>query len=138
MIKCGRRNTKCIRFLWRDKPDENMGYASTRVNIGDKPVGCIAQLTMCETARLDIFTHLEEECRVLEEDAYVDDILNSHNCLDHGCSYLFSQSGRWGTAEQITQKQKAAAQGKTMDMGDGYQVEEGMLYMLTSIYFWKS
>lgn len=34
---------------------------------------------MRETARLPMFSHLEEERRVLEEDSYVDDILTSHN-----------------------------------------------------------
>ncbi len=34
---------------------------------------------MRETARLERFAHLEEECRVLEEDSYVDYILTPHN-----------------------------------------------------------
>ncbi len=34
---------------------------------------------MRETERLERFVNLEEECRVLEEDSYVDDILTSHN-----------------------------------------------------------
>ena len=68
------------RFLWRDTQDEEIGeYAITRVNIGDRPAGCIAQLAMQETARLTKFSHLEEARRVLEEDSYVDDILTSHN-----------------------------------------------------------
>lgn len=104
---------------------------------------------MCETAGLDLFPHVEEERRVLEEGRFVDDILTSHSCLDQGCSYRFGHSGRWGTAEKITQKQKAAAQGKTIilpnqirdednkALGDGDQEEEGRLYVLTSIYFWK-
>ncbi|XP_070411564.1 uncharacterized protein [Nothobranchius furzeri] len=37
------------RFLWRESEEETLGeYAVTRVNIGDKPAGCIAQLAMCE------------------------------------------------------------------------------------------
>lgn len=68
------------RFLWRDSQDEVIGeFAITRVNIGDCPAGCIAQLAMRETARLPMFSHLEEEGRVLQEDCYVDDILTSHN-----------------------------------------------------------
>lgn len=68
------------RFLWRDSQDEEIEeYAITRVNIGDKPAGCIAQLAMRETAKLPKFSHLEEAQRVLEEDSYVDDILTSHN-----------------------------------------------------------
>ncbi|KAL2085038.1 hypothetical protein ACEWY4_020556 [Coilia grayii] len=70
------------RFLWRDFEDEDVQeYAITRVNIGDKPAGCIAQVAMRETANLPMFHHLAEERRVLEQDAYVDDILTSHNDL---------------------------------------------------------
>lgn len=50
------------RFLWRDSEEEELGeYAVTRVNIGDKPAGCIAQLAMRETANLPQFSHVEEE-----------------------------------------------------------------------------
>ncbi|XP_073797048.1 uncharacterized protein [Danio rerio] len=74
------REVHLHRFLWRDTQDEEISeYAITRVNIGDRPAGCIAQLAMRETARLAKFAHLKEECRVLEEDSYVDDILTSHN-----------------------------------------------------------
>ncbi len=37
---------------------------------------------MRETANLPQFSHLREECRVLPEDSYVDDILTSHNNLN--------------------------------------------------------
>ncbi len=68
------------RFLWRDSPNEEIGeYAVTRVNIGDRPAGCIARLAMRETAKLTKFSNLHEECRVIEADSYVDDILTSHN-----------------------------------------------------------
>uniref|UniRef100_G3N9L1 Reverse transcriptase domain-containing protein n=1 Tax=Gasterosteus aculeatus TaxID=69293 RepID=G3N9L1_GASAC len=71
------------RFLWRDSEEEDLAeYAVTRVNIGDKPAGCIAQLAMRETANLPQFSHLEEERRVLQEDSYVDDLLTSHDNLD--------------------------------------------------------
>lgn len=70
------------RFLWRDSPDEQRSeYAITRVNIGDRPAGCIAQLAMRETASLPNFAYLEDERRVIEEDSYVDDLLTSHNDL---------------------------------------------------------
>lgn len=70
------------RFLWRDSEEEDIQeYAITRVNIGDKPAGCIAQVAMHETANLPMFNHLAEERRVLEQDVYVDDILTSHNDL---------------------------------------------------------
>lgn len=74
------REVHLHRFLWRDTQEEEIGeYAITRVNIGDRPAGCIAQLAMRETARLAKFAHLREERRVLEEDSYVDDILTSQN-----------------------------------------------------------
>lgn len=71
------------RFLWRDSDHQEMReYAITRVNMGDRPAGCIAQLAMRETARLSHFAHWQEERRVVEEDSYVDDILTSHNSLE--------------------------------------------------------
>lgn len=73
------RATHLHRFLWRDGSDERTSeYAITRVNIGDRPPGGIAQLAMRLTARLPIFSHLEDGRRVLE-DSYVDDLLTSHN-----------------------------------------------------------
>ncbi|KAI4905882.1 hypothetical protein NFI96_001271 [Prochilodus magdalenae] len=71
------------RFLWRDRQEDKIEeYAITRVNIGDRPAGCIAQLAMRETARLTKFSHLKEARRVLEEDSYMDDILVSHNDMN--------------------------------------------------------
>ena len=71
------------RFLWRDSEDEELGeYAITRVNIGDKPAGCIAKLEMRQTANLPPFTHLKEERKLIQEDSYVDDILTSHDDLN--------------------------------------------------------
>lgn len=60
-------------------------YAVVRVNMGDKPAGCIAQVAMQETAKLPQFSDMKEERRVIKEDSYVDDLLTSHNdpqCLD--------------------------------------------------------
>lgn len=76
---------KCIftGSFWRDSPDEEISeYAITRVNIGDRPAGCIAQLAMRETAHLPNFLYLDEERRVIEEDSYVDDLLTSQNDRD--------------------------------------------------------
>lgn len=57
------------RFLWRDSHDEVLGeYAITRVNIREKPAGCIAQLAMCETANLPSFSHLKEKQQVIQKD----------------------------------------------------------------------
>ena len=71
------------RFLWRDdSQNEIETFAIVRVNIGDKPAGCIAQVAMRETANLPQFSAMLKERRVLEEDCYVDDILTSDNDLD--------------------------------------------------------
>lgn len=57
------------RFFWRDSEDEPLGeYAITRVNIGDKPAGCITQVTMCETLNLSLFHHFKKAQRVLQHD----------------------------------------------------------------------
>lgn len=70
------------RFLWRDTEEEDIGeYAITQVNIGDKPAGCIAQVAMQEAANLLMFRHLAEEHRVLEQNAYVEDIQTSYDDL---------------------------------------------------------
>lgn len=71
------------RFLWRDNPEEEIEvFAVVRVNIGNKPAGCIAQVAMRETTNLPQFSRMVEERRVLMEDSYVDDILTSHNNPD--------------------------------------------------------
>lgn len=47
-------------FLWRDLPeDEIEDYAVSRVNIGDKPAGCIVQVAMLETAKLPQFADVK-------------------------------------------------------------------------------
>ena len=61
------REVHLHRFLWRDSEDEELGeYAITRVNIGDKPAGCIAQFAMRETSNLPQFMHLEEDRQVIQ------------------------------------------------------------------------
>ena len=155
------------RFLWRDTQDEEISeYAITRVNIGDRPAGCIAQLAMRETSRLPVFTHLKEERRVLEEDCYVVDILTSHNdqksleectnrveeILKAGGFFLkpWVHSGQSGRQVQENHNQVTSAgedrvlilpnQMKEEDykaLGVGYLVEEDKLYVLTSINFSK-
>lgn len=153
------------RFLWRNSPGEEIGeYAITRVNIGDRPAGCIAQFAMRETASLPSFVHLEDERRVIEEDSYVDDLLTSHDDLKRlneiterveeilkaGGFFLkpwvrSGQSGRQGMETAALQRR----QGKTIilpnqmrdednkALGIGYHVEEDKLYMLTSVNFSK-
>ena len=152
------------RFLWRDRPDDDIGeYAITRVNIGDKPAGCIAQVAMRLTARLPKFAHLQNVRRVLEEDSYVDDLLTSHNDLQEldkitagveevlraGAFFLrpwirSGQSGRPGTGTRALAKEEKNPililpnQMRHEDnkaLGVGYKVEEDMLYVMTSINF---
>lgn len=78
------REVHLHRSLWRHTEEEELGeYGITRVNIGNKPAGCIAQLAMHETANLPPFTHLKEERQVLQQNSYVDDILTTHNIFDH-------------------------------------------------------
>lgn len=72
------REVHLHRFLWRDNAEEEIQeYAVTRVNIGDKPAGCIAQLAMRKTASLPQVSQLTAEREVLHCD--VDDILTSHD-----------------------------------------------------------
>ncbi|GAA6088185.1 uncharacterized protein LOC106611916 [Tachysurus ichikawai] len=152
------------RFLWGDtevgKIEE---YAITRVNIGDRPAGCIAQLAMRETAKLPMFADLEEERRILEEDTYVDDILTSHNDLQKldqniklveemlkasGFFKPWVQSGQSGRQEIVPGEQGAESntvfilpnqmrEGDNKVLGVGYFVEEDKLYLMTSINFSK-
>ncbi|KAI3354310.1 hypothetical protein L3Q82_018497 [Scortum barcoo] len=153
------------RFLWRDAEDGDIEeYAITRVNIGDRPAGCIAQLAMRETAKLSMFTHLEEECRILEEDSYVDDILTSHNDLEKldentkrveeilkvGGFFLkpWVRSGQSGRQEHVSGKPQPSSdrvlilpnQMREEDnkaLGVGYLVESDRLYPMTSVNFSK-
>jgi len=155
------------RFLWRDAPEEEIGeYAITRVNIGDRPAGCIAQLAMRETAGLAAFAHLKEERRVLEEDCYVDDILTSQDdrkklaeivkgieeILEAGGFALkewvwSGRSGRFGsektskvsslTPERIVTLPNQLVEGDEKALGIGYLPEEDRLYMMTSVNFSK-
>ncbi len=156
------------RFLWRDTSEEEMQeYAVTRVNIGDRPAGCIAQLAMRETAGLAAFAHLKEEQRVLEEDSYVDDILTSHNeqkrlieiakglegILEAGGFSLkewvwSGQSGRSGSKktsqkasspihEKIVMLPNQLGEEDDKALGIGYLAEEDMLYIMTSVNFSK-
>lgn len=152
------------RFLWRNSEDEEIEeYAITRVNIGDRPAGCIAQLAMRETAKLPMFTRLKEERRVLEEDSYVDDILTSHNDLEKldettkgveeilkaGGFFLkpwvrSGQSGRQtstsehpASSDEVFILPNQMREGDNKALGVGYLVEPDKLYLMTSINFSK-
>ncbi|XP_039503109.1 uncharacterized protein LOC120459751 [Pimephales promelas] len=152
------------RFLWRNSGVEEIEeYCITRVNIGDRPAGCIAQLAMRETARLPMFTHLKEERRVIEEDSYVDDILTSHNDLEKlnettkkveeilkaGGFFLkpwvrSGQSGRQtstsvhpASSDGVFILPNQIREGDNKALGVGYLVEPDKLYLMTSINFSK-
>jgi len=158
------REVHLHRFLWRDSEDEELAeYAITRVNIGDKPAGCIAQLAMRETANLAPFIHLNVERQVLQEDSYVDDILTSHNDLDQLKTitanvghilqaggfklkpWVFSgQSGRTGWKDEPEKaKTKMLVLPNQMSdddnkaLGLGYMVEEDKLHVMSAINFSK-
>ncbi len=144
------------RFLWRDSPeDEIEDYAVVRVNMGDKPAGCIAQVAMRETAMLPQFSDMKEERRVIDEDSYVDDLLTSHNdphCLNEilrGVEYILKaggfylkpwvrsgQSGRRDESKPVTltlPNQLREEDNKAL--GVGYLVQEDELFVMVSINF---
>ncbi|XP_026082522.1 uncharacterized protein LOC113058643 [Carassius auratus] len=146
------------RFLWRDSPeDEIEDYAVVRVNMGDKPAGCIAQVAMRETAKLPQFSEMKEERRVIEEDSYVDDLLTSHNdphrlnkiqegvekILRTGGFYLkpwirCGQSGRREETKSRTMTLTLPNQLREEDnkaLGVGYLVQEDKLFVMVSINF---
>lgn len=152
------------RFLWRDAEDgEIEEYAITRVNIGDRPAGCIAQLAMRETAKLSMLTHLKEERRILEEDSYVDDVLTSRNDLEKldedtkrveeilkaGGFFLkpWVRSGQSGRQEHVPGKSQPSSdrvfilpnqmREDNKALGVGYLVESDRMYLMTSINFSK-
>ncbi|XP_060783164.1 uncharacterized protein LOC132890373 [Neoarius graeffei] len=156
------REVHLHRFLWRDTEDAEIEeFAITRVNIGDKPAGCIAQVAMRETASLPSFNHFKEERHVLEEDAYVDDILTSHNNLDHlkrltsnieqilqaggffMKPWIYSdQSGRSESrGEKIESNTMILPNQPTKEdnkaLGLGYTVDDGKLHVMVAVNFSK-
>lgn len=137
-------------------------YAITRVNIGNKPAGCIAQVVMHETVNLPMFHHLTEERRALEQDAYVDDILTSHNDLSqlqqitanvehileaggfHMKPWVFSgQSGRpESTAPEKEESSMMVLPNQLSEennkaLGLGYEPESDKLHLMVAVNFSK-
>lgn len=149
------------RFLWRDCPEDDIEvFVVVRVNIGDKPAGCIAQVAMRETANLPQFAAMVGERRVLVEDSYVDDILTSHDDIKKlekitkgveeilkagGFSlkpWIFSgQSGRSGTTSNSSSKTlvlpNQMQDEESKALGVGYEPETDKLRIMTSINFSK-
>ncbi|XP_054913294.1 uncharacterized protein LOC129377409 [Poeciliopsis prolifica] len=150
------------RFLWRDSEDAEVeDFAIIRVNIGDKPAGCIAQVAMRETASLPPFTQFIEEKRVLEEDVYVDDILTSHNNLDHlklltsnieqilKAGGFFMKPWVYSSQSERQESREGNMEIKTMilpnqltkkdnkALGLGYTVEDGKLHVMVAVNFSK-
>lgn len=135
------------------------------VNIGDKPVGCIAQVAMRETANLPQFANMTEERRVLIEDSYVDDILTSHDnpevlerittgveeilkaggfllkpwVLSHqsGRSVAPIDSGAKTTAPRTLVLPNQMKDEENKALGVGYEPETDKLRVLTSVNFSK-
>lgn len=156
------REVHLHRFLWRDTEDAEIeDFAITRVNIGDKPAGCIAQVAMRETANLPPFSHFKEEKRVLEEDVYVDDILTSHNDLDHlklltsnieqilkaGGFFMkpwvySDQSGRKGQRSERMESKTVILPNQLTEednkaLGLGYTIEDDKLHVMVAVNFSK-
>lgn len=151
------------RFLWRDSEEEDIQeYAITRVNIGDKPADCIAQVAMRETANLPMFHHLVGERRVLEQDAYVDNILTSHDdlgqlkqitanverILEAGGFYMkpWVYSGQSGRHESSHLKKEASevmvlpnqlSEENSKALGLGYDPESDKLHLMVAVNFSK-
>ncbi|XP_076129224.1 uncharacterized protein LOC143110221 [Alosa pseudoharengus] len=153
------------RFLWRDNPEDEIGvFAVVRVNIGDKPAGCIAQVAMRETANLPQFSSMVEERRILTEDCYVDDVLTSHDDLQtlvrltKGVEEILKAGGfslkPWVLTGQSGRSEKPAdssnvrsTEPKTLilpnqmrdeenkALGLGYEPESDKLRVLTSVNF---
>ena len=153
------------RFLWRDNPDDEIGvFAVVRVNIGDKPASCIAQVAMRETANLPQFASMVAERRILTEDCYVDDILTSHNDLQtlikmtKGVEEILKAggfslkpcvlTGQSGRSEKPTDPNNVGStEPKTLilpnqmrdeenkALGVGYEPESDKLLVLTSVNF---
>ena len=146
------------RFLWRDSPEDELeDYAVVRVNMGDRPAGCIAQVAMRETARLPQFSHLVDERRVIEENCYVDDVFASGNdshrleeilegveaILKTGGFHLkpwvrSGHSGRPTAAEAKPMTLVLPNQLKEEDnkaLGVGYLVQDDKLFIMVSINF---
>ena len=156
------REVHLHRFLWRDNDSAEIeDYAITRVNMGDKPAGCIAQIAMRETANLPPFSHFSEERRVLEKDTYVDDILTSHNNLNQlklltsnikdilkaGGFYMkpwvySDQSGRKGPKKEENDSKRIILPNQLSDdenkaLGLGYTIEEDKLHVMVAVNFSK-
>lgn len=141
--------------------DDIQEYAILRVNIGNKPAGCIAQVAMRETANLPKFYHLVEERQVLEQDAYVDDILTSHNSLNrfkqittniktileaggfHMKPWVYSgQSGRSEVKEKMSESSimvppNQLSKEQNNALGLGYDSENDKLHIMPAVNFSK-
>ncbi|XP_070408825.1 uncharacterized protein [Nothobranchius furzeri] len=158
------REVHLHRFLWRDTEESEIEeYAITRVNMGDKSAGCIVQIVMRETANLPSFSHFKEEKRVLEEDAYVDDILTSHKdqdhlkCLTANIEYILRAGGfymkTWVYSNQSGRKKSTSEMNMTESktiilpnqrteednkaLGLGYTIEDDDLHVMVAVNFSK-
>ena len=146
------------RFLWRDSPDEDiMDYAVVRVNMGDRPAGCISQVAMRETANLPQFSDMVDEKDVIENNAYVDDLFCSHNNAQRlndiltGVETILATGGfhlkPWVRSGQSGRQSGSASKRETVllpnqmrdednkALGVGYHVTEDSFFLMVAINF---
>ena len=152
------REVHLHRFLWRDSPEEEIGdYAVVRVNMGDRPAGCIAQVAMRETAGLPQFNNMVDEKSVIEDNAYVDDLFCSNNDsqrLDEileGVKTILATGGfhlkPWVRSGQSGRQETGASKRDTIllpnqmreednkALGVGYHVQEDAFFLMVAINF---
>ena len=146
------------RFLWRDSTDDEIqDHAVVRVNMGDRPSGCIAQVAMRETACLPQFIDMVDEKDVIIDNSYVDDLFASNNdskrlseilvgvetILATGGFHLkpwvqSGQSGRGGvepTRQETILLPNQMREEDNKALGVGYHVEEDQLFLMVAINF---
>ena len=146
------------RFLWRDSPAEEIrDYAVVRVNMGDRPAGCISQVAMRETAGLPQFSHLVDEKSVIIDNAYVDDVFASNKDPERlseileGVTTILAAGGfhlkPWVRSGHSGRESEEPAEPKTLllpnqlqaednkALGVGYHVEEDKLFIMVGVNF---
>ena len=137
------------RFLW---PSESTGeiyetYAILRVNIGDQPAACLAMLATSLTAHLPEFSDMHKPVDTILRSMYVDDILDSVDCsaeletLKSDVEHILARGGfkikMWLTSDKATviSQPNALKGNESTALGFGYNVEEDILYVRSSINF---
>ena len=141
------------RFLWpRESTGEIETYAILRVNIGDRPAACLTMLATRLNAQLPEFSDMHKPVDTILRSMYVDDILDSVDCsteletLKSDVEHILARGGfkikMWLTSG-IKPPDKAAVislpnalkGNESTALGFGYNVEEDILYVRSSINF---